>query len=923
MTRKKRTSVAILLMILLLALICAACGGDTSAPGGSDNSSQAEITDITEVPDFHIEPEGVLVLVSDHPDHMYEIQVNGQDWGVYSPGEVANLWLTPNDAVRIRIVDATTGAPGPWSEEQIYQQQKLELPQVSIDTTGKATIAPAEGVSHYRVRNELTGEEMIFGEDFFMVPNTPYVFCAISDGSAYRLDSDYTQPIQFEVESITFSTTENTLDNLVDNGDGTYTLTAYSNKGNAFRFLVEGEFTPTDNGWGIVNPDSYISSLDAIPGIIATDFTIPMETYVPMAWSEGFELDGNDSVTSPKEVDNWLTCFGTLSGYHPSDAYPNYFAIGDKQGTITESYVLEQWTLYFDGIETQFDHCTIHDLFNSVVYLPGSHYIPQDMAEQLNIIGANSITYMLQLHYRHGDQMSTAIDYFDEVTIGALKNAAGEVIADPQNYYLQAGDVLEVTLNGGLTVEVPLVKEVMTDAQNSNASRPFSYSNTTGTMNTLVIPFYWSDQADRATDQNMDVIYRALGNVMDINGQVTVYAPEDPTEPSLSEYYRIASFDQLTINSFVTDWYAFDGTEADYRDLEWQNEYEQIYQWVKDTYPNLDLSRFDSDRDGILDEIVFINTGDMTGYTNYSTLGFSGAYRNTLTYGGEETPTYGTPNEPAIYHYVSMNLGFLFQDLTISSLDTMETEVMIHEFGHSLGLSDYYDTGYGGISCLGDYDMQDGSKGDWNVYSKYTAGWITPTVVEDDLFANADTVEFSLRSSALTGDALLIPAAGYDYNGTPYDEYMMVDLFTPDGLHAKDSVLFGLDEAVGVRIYHVSDLLEKRSFDENGQIHTFAVQHHTNSSNSAWNQYFGIHQLEIISATGKNRFAIPNNEDREFQTKDLFTAGDTFAAEDFEEFFYQGKMDNGLPFGYEITVTSITQENGEYLATIAVTRTDN
>ena len=42
------------------------------------------------------------------------------------------------------------------------------------------------------------------------------------------------------------------------------------------------------------------------------------------------------------------------------------------------------------------------------------------------------------------------------------------------------------------------------------------------------------------------------------------------------------------------------------------------------------------------------------------------------------------------------------------------------------------------------------------------------------------SLTFALRSSALYGDSLVIPAAGYAYNGTPYDEYLMVDLYTPE-----------------------------------------------------------------------------------------------------------------------------------------------
>ena len=50
-------------------------------------------------------------------------------------------------------------------------------------------------------------------------------------------------------------------------------------------------------------------------------------------------------------------------------------------------------------------------------------------------------------------------------------------------------------------------------------------------------------------------------------------------------------------------------------------------------------------------------------------------------------------------------------------------------------------------------------------------------------------------------------------------------------------------------------------------------------------------------------------------------AGDTFAVEDYAEFFYNGRMDNGLEFGYTVEIVSINNDaNGIPTATVRVTR---
>lgn len=43
-------------------------------------------------------------------------------------------------------------------------------------------------------------------------------------------------------------------------------------------------------------------------------------------------------------------------------------------------------------------------------------------------------------------------------------------------------------------------------------------------------------------------------------------------------------------------------------------------------------------------------------------------------------------------------------------------------------------------------------------------------------------------------------------------------------------------------------------------------------------------------------------------TDDLFYAGDTFTVEDYDEFFYEGLMDDGERFGYTISIVSIGEK---------------
>ena len=811
------------------------------------------------------------------------------------------------------------------SEPESDGLMTLPVPVAYIDNLGRIHITEDENVEGYMLKYE-DNDEIVYVEDNLVImPGRQVRIKAFASDMDVRLESDYSDVISCPSDYITFSATENTLDTAIDNGDGTYTLEVVSNHGKKYTFLIEGMIENVTGGWGTLTGKVRVTSTTALHGVFGCRFE-PMEDVadINVGIDFGFELDGNDFVQKYEDVDCWMESSTLMCGQQSIDYFSNYFSftVGNEGDAAPAS--IEEWRLYFNGTESEFERCEVHPYFYEALFLPGAPYV------------ASAADAPLRLYFNNGGVMCEPIDYnggfFGTMTVDRLLDANGNEISDPDNHYMSEGDRVEVTLEGKLTTTYSLLKEPYNEAVTSNEAFPNSFANLTGNMNVIVVPVYWSDQADRATDANKEILCRALGNVMDEQGNVTSYSTDNPKEPSLSEYYKTASYGKLTVNSFVTDWYAFPDSYENVYERTWDAMMlEDLLIWLKETYRDMDHSMFDNDKDGLYDEIILINTGDMSGYSSYTRDGMSGAYRQALQYGGYETAPYvgmmsgmRTPENPYLYTYINMAFGFLFDNNIMGDASNMRTKTLIHEFGHTLGLYDYYDNGTAGISALGGYDMQDASVGDWNVYSKYTAGWIEPVVVDEESFAGQDTVEFTIKSSALNGDALLIPAAGYDYNGTPFDEYIMLDLFTPEGLHTYDSAIFALDNAVGVRIYHVSDRLVYGYYDvmlnEAKEFLEYGARVHSNDSDKLWSDKYGFYQIEIISATGNNKFTSKTSTDRNFLAEDLFGAGDSFSVEEYDEFFYNGKMDCGVDFGYEITVKSITQTDGEYTATIAISR---
>lgn len=124
----------------------------------------------------------------------------------------------------------------------------------------------------------------------------------------------------------------------------------------------------------------------------------------------------------------------------------------------------------------------------------------------------------------------------------------------------------------------------------------------------------------------------------------------------------------------------------------------------------------------------------------------------------------------------------------------------IHEVGHLLGLPDYYDTTSSDlrISPLGRMDMMDCSVGDHNAFSKFLLGWGMPYVV---------TGECSITLSQATYNNQMVLLAN-EWNQTPYDDYLLLEFYTPGILNGPDADKSRGDGArlpsrPGIKVYRV------------------------------------------------------------------------------------------------------------------------
>ncbi len=128
----------------------------------------------------------------------------------------------------------------------------------------------------------------------------------------------------------------------------------------------------------------------------------------------------------------------------------------------------------------------------------------------------------------------------------------------------------------------------------------------------------------------------------------------------------------------------------------------------------------------------------------------------------------------------------------------IDAHTIIHENGHLMGLNDYYSyerdaNGQAQDGVAGCADMMDMNVGDHNGYSKMLYNWLAKDDESNGVHlkvvdGSSDNFTITLNSFTDTGDLLLVRNTTTDvWNETPYDEYLILQYYTPTGVNEQDS----------------------------------------------------------------------------------------------------------------------------------------
>lgn len=440
---------------------------------------------------------------------------------------------------------------------------------------------------------------------------------------------------------------------------------------------------------------------------------------------------------------------------------------------------------------------------------------------------------------------------------------------------------------------------------NTYSSENWKAARSTGDMEILVIPATFDDVPN--PDQNIITkLEKAFNGTQEETGW-----------ESLHSFYYASSYGQLNIHATIVD----DFYEIPYTSYEMNessanvtsNQVVDAVAWYKDKYHD-DCKKYDKNGDGYIDTVMLIYAAEDCSRKDYG-----GEGENLWAYcyfaNGRSSTSSPTPNT---YFWASYD----FMDG--SSLIDIDAHTFIHEYGHCMGLQDYYnyDKESHDYPAAG-FDMEDHNVGDHNGFSKMSFNWTKPYVVNGDC-------EITLRPTATNKDNyIIIPVGGYDgWNKTAFDEYLLIEFYTATGMNDFDAHnrTYGKKypkgpEHSGIKLTHI----DARIIGE----YWYSYQY-TDSVSSSYSSY-EVAATNTTPGAGSSR--ISNLEEAQdyklikviskkvgkqftdtafFSYADMFLKGDKFDMETYKtSFFHEGKMNekkNGtarsLGFSFEVTYLS-------------------
>lgn len=439
-----------------------------------------------------------------------------------------------------------------------------------------------------------------------------------------------------------------------------------------------------------------------------------------------------------------------------------------------------------------------------------------------------------------------------------------------------------------------------------------------GNVKLLVIPIWFSDSSTYIKNS-----YKS-GVLNDIK---TAYigTTSQTGWHSVKTFYEAESHGKLTLNATVSSWYdCGESSTSFYSDYGGTSATVNLVTTATDWYfsvnPSDARSNYDYDKDGYLDGVMLIYASPDT---RYLSSGDDGGNMWAYCYWAPNYPNISSP-EPCAFFWASYN--FMYGSSSASSKtgtsyyggDTshclIDTHTFIHEMGHVFGLDDYYDYS-NQYNPAGGFSMQDYNVGSHDPYSVMALGWADP-------YIPSESTTITLNPFQSSGDLILLTPEWNNYD-SPFDEYLLLELYTPTGLNEFDATYSyegrskGPSNA-GIRLWHVdarllygdSDNFSAANVTTNPNTSQGRVYHmmsntydEPNYGSPLGSSYYNYNILQLIR---NNTFTTYQPTDT-LSNASLFGNGSSFNTSTYKNQFVKsdGCLNSGATLGWSFSVAII------------------
>ncbi|MCR5309212.1 MAG: Ig-like domain-containing protein [Bacilli bacterium] len=541
--------------------------------------------------------------------------------------------------------------------------------------------------------------------------------------------------------------------------------------------------------------------------------------------------------------------------------------------------------------------------------------------------------------FRSSNENVATVDSFGNIT----GKKPGECIV-----LVRSKDELTITASCRVVVseKPPLSSRTMSYNLNDFSSNTFFNKDSAPSLDKvkfLVIPVWFKDSSVYITSKE---------NVQQDLQKAFFGTQSETGWQSVKSFYEKESNDRLLLRGVVSDWYevnynhnVFDynlnsGAKDNSRSIE--GLVNDATDWYFNNHSD-NRKNYDCDGDGYLDGVALIY-----GCPDYSSLikkNKFGQYGDSLWAFTSWLRNKNTNdvNKPGPNAFLWASYDFMYSEekayertkkSTYGCGNTdncnIDSHTYIHEIGHIFGLEDYYDYS-NKYNPAGGFSMQDANVGGHDPFSCLVLGWADAYVPYEDCEITLTPFQDSHQ--------VIILSPSFNSSNSPFDEYLLLELYTPTGLnefdvknHYKEKSPYGVNQT-GIRIWHVdARLVEVKNTFNTAYSEKSYVAPFKNNALMMSNTYYSPSVYGYMSPCGEdysdfNLLQLIRNSSKEtyrsknaFSKADLFMDGSSFNMETYKkQFVFNGKLNSAITLDWEFSI-NIKGTNEDAIAIISLNK---